>query len=250
MVAAARARVEPASPPRENGRYRAPEQVQTTTLDALLAGTPRALAGPRQGALVASEVQSTTLYCVGDQTLVHSPCVAVVGTRKVSEKGAARARHLARALARAGVVVVSGLAMGVDTEALQAAIQAGGRVIGVIGTPLDQATPAANGPLQETIYRDHLLVSQFPMGTAVFPSNFPKRNRTMAAISDATAIIEASDTSGTLHQATECLRLGRQLFIARSVTEDPTLTWPRSFLGNPLTRVLGTVDDLLGVLKL
>jgi DNA processing protein len=67
----------------------------------------------------------------------------------------------------------------------------------------------------------------------------------MAALSDATAVIEASDTSGTLHQAAECVRLGRWLFIAKSVAEDPNLKWPKSFLGKPKTAILERTQDIL-----
>src|SRR5207247_10097113 len=107
----------------------------------------------------------------------------------------------------AGIVVVSGLARGVDTEALSAAIAAGGRVIAVIGTPIDKAYPAENKRLQEQIYSEHLLISQFPPGRRVYQSNFPERNKLMAAISDATVIIEAGETSGTLHQAAAWVRV-------------------------------------------
>jgi predicted Rossmann fold nucleotide-binding protein DprA/Smf involved in DNA uptake len=90
-----------------------------------------------------------------------------------------------------------------------------------------------------------LLLSPFKEGERVFKSNFPARNRVMAAISDATVIIEASDTSGTLHQAAECVRLGRWLFISKSVVEDPTLTWPQKFLGQPKVRVLASAIDVI-----
>src|SRR5438128_553494 len=80
--------------------------------------------------------------------------------------------------------------------------------------------------LHDSIARDHLLISQFQRSAKFFPGHFPERNRLMAAISDVTAIIEAGDTSGTLHQAAECVRLGRWLFIAKNVMEDPSLKWP------------------------
>jgi DNA processing protein len=152
---------------------------------------------------------------------------------------------LARELAKAGVVVVSGLAKGVDTEALSAAIEAGGKVVAVIGTPIDRAYPAENKLLQERIYREHLLISQFAPGQQVFPSNFPERNKLMAALSDATAITEAGDTSGTLHQAAECGRLGRWLFIAKSVVDDPLLQWPKRFMGQPRVDSFSSTEDIL-----
>jgi DNA processing protein len=173
--------------------------------------------------------------------------VAIVGTRDVSDLGARRARRLARELVAADMVIASGLAKGVDTEALTAAISAGGRVVAVIGTPIDRAYPVENERVQEEIYRNHLLISQFHPGDRVFPSNFPERNKTMAAVSDATVIIEASDTSGTLHQAAECVRLGRWLFIANAVIEDG-LQWPAKFSEYPKVCILRDSSQILGAL--
>jgi DNA processing protein len=144
---------------------------------------------------------------------------------------------------------VSGLAKGVDTAALTAAIEAGGRTIAVIGTPLSKAYPAENARLQEEIYSTQLLLTPFREGETVYKSNFPKRNRVMAAISDATVIIEASDTSGTLHQAAECQRLGRWLFIAKSVVDDDSLTWPKRFIGQQRVVILEKTDDVVRRIK-
>src|SRR5690349_4819220 len=124
-------------------------------------------------------------------------------------------------------------------------MEAGGRVIAVIGTPIDMAYPAENKRLQEQIYSEHLLISQFAPGERVFRANFPERNKLMAALSDATAITEAGDTSGTLHQAAECGRLGRWLFIANSVVTDPALQWPKRFMGQPNVRAFSSTDDIL-----
>jgi DNA processing protein len=185
------------------------------------------------------------IHYAGDLEILRSKCVSIVGTREVSEMGYLRASRLARELVSFGVAVVSGLAKGVDTAALTSAIKHGGKTVAVIGTPLDKAYPAENARLQEEIWRTHLLVSPFRSGEAVFRSNFPKRNRVMAALSDATVIVEASDTSGTLHQAAECQRLGRWLFIMKSVAEDPALNWPKSFLDKPKTMVLEKTSDIL-----
>jgi DNA processing protein len=188
------------------------------------------------------------IYYAGDLGLLSRPAVSIVGTREVSTEGRQRAAKLARELVKAGVVVVSGLARGVDEAALSAAIDAGGSVIAVIGTPLDKAYPIENAALQETIYQEHLLLSPFATGETVFRSNFPKRNRVMAAISDATVIVEASDTSGTLHQAAECQRLKRWLFIMRAVAQDETLKWPARFVGQPRVGVLSRTEDILAQL--
>jgi DNA processing protein len=193
--------------------------------------------------------ESQRLWCVGDTDLVANPAVAIIGTRNASPAGAARARRLGRELAREGVVVASGLARGIDTEALQEAIRENGRVFAVIGTPLDRAYPAENAELQRAIYERHLLVSQFPPGARVHPSNFPERDKIMAALTDASVIIEASDTSGTLHQAAECVRLGRWLFVAASVLADPSLTWPQRFRRYERMRPLTASADVLAILS-
>lgn len=231
-------------------RYLPPPRIDTVPFADLLAARGRDLLEPRQMDFLRTVGTTTdnaprSVFVAGDRTLLNKPCIAVIGARKATDIGRRRARQLGRQLAEAGIVVVSGLAEGIDTEALEAAIAAGGRVVAVIGTPLEQVYPAKNRELQEMIYSDHLLVSQFPAGARVFPSNFPQRNRTMAALSDASVVIEASDTSGTLHQAAECQRLGRWLVIARSVADDPALTWPAKFLGQPKTLILESTEQLL-----
>ena len=233
---------------RRRSTYLRPPEVKLTTLDSLLRGR-RSIPEEQQARFeFEGGALNLKLWCAGDVSLVKRPSVAIVGTRNISELGAARARKLARELSRAGVVVVSGLAKGVDTEALTAAIDEGGSVIGVIGTPIDRAYPVENERLQERIYRNQLLISQFEPGKRVFPSNFPERNKVMAAISDATAIIEASDTSGTLHQAAECVRLGRWLFISKSLM-NTDLRWPSKFKDYPVARILTQTDDVLEALR-
>jgi DNA protecting protein DprA len=233
--------------PIKRARYHAPSQVERSSLVSLLQVSGRAALEDKQLDLLRSSQEDgdIPIFYAGDLTLLTQPCVSIVGTREVSENGWKRARRLARELVRENAVVVSGLAKGVDTAALTSAIESEGRTIAVIGTPIDKAYPAENALLQEEIYSDHLLISQFRPGETVFKANFPKRNRVMAALSDATVIIEASDTSGTLHQAAECQRLGRWLFIAQSVAEDPNLKWPSKFLGQPKVAILTSTDDIL-----
>ena len=145
------------------------------------------------------------------------PRVSIVGFRKASPNGLSDARSIAKILASKEVVIVSGLAEGIDTTAHLAAIEAGSKTIAVLGTPLNKTFPAKNSSLQQEIMRHHLAISQFEMGEPVRPNNFVTRNRTMALISDATIIVEASDNSGSLHQGWEALRLGRPLFIWKSL---------------------------------
>lgn len=187
--------------------------------------TPEELLGPLND--VERKNAPRRLYLLGDPTLLERvPRVSIVGSRKASAPGLDRASTYARVLAEADVVVLSGLAEGIDTAAHESAIGAGGRTIGVIGTGLDKAYPVKNRPLQARIAREHLLVSQFRMGTPIQKKNFPMRNRTMALLTDATIIVEAGESSGTLHQGWEALRLGRLLFLDEKVVETRGLRWP------------------------
>ncbi|AQW94916.1 DNA processing protein DprA [Elizabethkingia anophelis] len=171
------------------------------------------------------------LFFMGDFSLLESERrIAVVGSRKVSAMGVRRAEFVTKFLVERNIVVVSGLAEGIDTTAHTTAIVNGGKTIAVIGTPLNISFPASNKGLQDIIGKEHLLISQFKENTAVSPKNFPIRNRTMAMISDATIIIEASENSGTRHQGWEALRLGRNLYIMENIIKDKKVTWAREML--------------------
>ncbi len=191
--------------------------------------TPEELIGPLND--VERVYAPAELFVQGRMELAkRHPRVSIVGSRAATDMGLRRARRIARLLAKNGVVVVSGLATGIDTAAHDAAISSGGDTIGVIGTPLDRAYPKESAVLQERIAKEHLLVSQFPLGSAVHRGNFPQRNRTMALLCEATLIVEAQDRSGSLHQGWEALRLGRALVIMESSAKDERLTWPSEFL--------------------
>lgn len=188
------------------------------------------------------------LFLAGDRSLLTQGLrVSVVGSRNPSPDGVKRAQYFTRALVSHNITVVSGLAEGIDTVAHETAIEAGGRTIAVLGTPLDKAYPARNKNLLERIKAEHLAVSQFPSGSPAKPTNFPQRNRTMALISDATVIVEASEKSGTRHQGWEAIRLGRLVFIMENVANNPDLSWPREMIGYG-AQVL-TKEDLPDVLN-
>ena len=205
--------------------------------------------------LADSERPTPLLYYYGDIGLIETLGVSIVGSRKASEEGKARAWKLARELAKEGVTVVSGLARGIDTAALESAVAAEGNVIGVIGTPIDEFYPKENRELQELIGRNHLLVSQVPFyeyKVQPFVSRkhyFPERNELMAAISNATVIVEASDTSGTLSQARACMHQGRPLFIMRSCYENESVEWPRKWAERPGVHVLDSTGQLLEAIE-
>lgn len=190
-------------------------------------------------------------YYQGWWDLVESPRrIAIVGTRKPSDEGIRRTRKLVRQLVKDNFVIVSGLATGVDTVAHETAIEAGGATIAVIGTPISEVYPRENADLQRRIARDHLLVSQVPVlryGQQTYKGNrlfFPERNVTMSALTEATVIVEAGATSGTLIQARAALAQGRKLFILDSNFSVPGLDWPHRFAEQGAIRVRAYEDIL------
>lgn len=191
--------------------------------------TPADLIGPLND--VESKYAPPHLFLAGQRHLLLSRRrVSIIGSRKASPEGLRRARALARSLVERGIVVVSGLAAGVDAAAHEAAIGSGGQTIAVIGTPLERCYPRENRELQLRISREQLLISPFAAGHPITPGNFPIRNRTMALLTDATVIIEAGEQSGTLSQGWEALRLGRLLFLLESLAINPTLSWPKKLI--------------------
>ena len=194
------------------------------------------------------------LYYRGAWELAYSPCVAVVGTRQPTQKGVQRAAQAAKLLVENGYTVVSGLAAGIDTVAHRTAMKLGGRTIAVIGTHIGGSYPRVNEELQREIAAKDLVISQVPIlryerGGATNPTAnrwfFPERNKTMSALTQATLIIEAGETSGTLVQARAALQQGRKLFLLDSLFDRPDLTWPRKFLEEGAIRVREP-EDILG----
>jgi len=142
----------------------------------------------------------------------EGPRVAIVGSRRPSPYGEAVAEQLAADLARAGVVVVSGLALGCDAAAHRGALVGGGATVAVMGTGVDIVYPAAHARLAEEILAaGGALVSQFPNGTEPRRHHFPARNLTMAALSDAVVVVEAVQGSGALITAEAALDLHKEV---------------------------------------
>ncbi|MGJ0623988.1 DNA-processing protein DprA [Xenorhabdus bovienii] len=175
------------------------------------------------------------LYYQGWWDLVNTRGIAVVGSRKVSEEGKRRTRKLVKYLVNDGFTIISGLAEGVDTEAHRMALGLGGNTIAVIGTPLSHFYPKQNCELQKFIRENYLLISQVPFKRYLeqdYRANrlfFTERNITMSAVSEATIIVEATDTSGTLIQARAALEQGRKLFILDSCFQNHSISWPAKY---------------------
>jgi DNA processing protein len=191
---------------------------------------------------------SALLYYQGAWELTETRCIAVVGSREATENGIQRAQRLARELASRNFTVVSGLAAGIDTAAHTAAIECKGTTIAVIGTPLGSYYPRQNRELQDKIAREFLVISQVPVlryRKQNVPQNrlfFPERNVTMSALTEATIIVEAGETSGTLTQARAALHQRRKLFILDSCFERKDISWPANFERRGAIRVRDPED--------
>jgi DNA processing protein len=148
----------------------------------------------------------------GDPDLLSRPAVAIVGARACSAYGAQVARMLGRELAAAGLVVVSGLARGVDAEAHRGALEAGGVTAAVLGCGIDRDYPAAHAELARRICERGLVVSEYEPGIEPAPWRFPARNRIIAGLTAATVIVEARERSGALITADFALEDGREVF--------------------------------------
>jgi DNA processing protein len=147
-----------------------------------------------------------------DPELLARPAVAVVGARACSGYGATVARSLGRELAAAGLVVVSGLARGVDAEAHRGALAAGGATVAVLGCGIDRDYPAAHAQLASRIAESGLVVSEYAPGVEPAPWRFPARNRIIAGLAAVTVVVEARERSGALITADLALEEGREVF--------------------------------------
>jgi DNA processing protein len=183
------------------------------------------------------------LYYTGILEYLRTRCFAIVGTRNPSPEGLAITREIAIKLVQDDFTVVSGLAAGIDTQAHKTAIAAGGRTIAVLGTPLNKVYPAENGALQNIIAKEHLLISQVPFyryTQQTYHLNrlfFLERNKTMSALTEATLIIEAGETSGSLTQAIAAIHQGRKLLIWEGCFKNKNITWPQRFADKGAIRV-------------
>ncbi|HHV79071.1 MAG TPA: DNA-processing protein DprA [Firmicutes bacterium] len=188
------------------------------------------------------------LFARGNLELLDRPALAVVGTRNASEEGLRRASKLACLLVNHGIVVVSGLARGIDTAAHRGALSVGTETIAVIGTPLGITYPPENADLQKQIEKVGLVVTQFYPGAGIRRHYFPMRNAVMSGLCLGTVIVEASEHSGALIQARQCLKQGRKLFIPKSAVENPGLRWPKEYLKKGACE-FSTIEELMGILR-
>jgi DNA processing protein len=153
------------------------------------------------------------LYARGRRPeLLQREAIAVVGSRNASAQGEANAQAFSRALAEAGLTVVSGLALGIDAAAHRGALAAAGSTIAVLGTGIDVVYPRRNTELADAIAAQGLLVSEFPLGTQAAAHNFPRRNRLISGLARGCLVVEAALESGSLITARSAADQGREVF--------------------------------------
>jgi len=153
------------------------------------------------------------MYIRGNLPVVDDEAaVAVVGTRNCTPYGITTAENIGCRLARRGLLVVTGLARGIDSSAARGALKGGGRVLGVIGSGIDVIYPAENKSLFDDVAASGAIISEYPPGTPALPAHFPARNRILSGLSLGVAVIEAPKKSGALITASRALEQGRDVF--------------------------------------
>lgn len=173
------------------------------------------------------------------------PRVAIVGTRKVTPYGQAVTIRLASELARAGVVIISGLAIGVDGLAHRAALEAGGMTLAVLAGGLDYIHPATHHQLaQQILDQGGALVSEYSQGAPTYKQNFIERNRLVSGLSQAILISEAAENSGTLHTARFALEQGREVLAVPGNITSPVSAGTNNLIKSGATPVTSSADVL------
>ena len=161
------------------------------------------------------------LFVRGKKELLHYPAVAIVGSRHATPQAISIAREFAHALAEQEIVVVSGMATGIDTAAHQGALQANGLTVSVWGTGINRIYPAHNQQLAYELAERSVIISEFPLNTRPLASHFPRRNRLIAALAQVTLVIEAALESGSLITAHLAAEMGREVMAIPSSIHNP-----------------------------
>ena len=190
------------------------------------------------------------LFAEGDRPeVLDRPRVAIVGTRAATPPGLADARALGRYLAEQGVTVVSGLAIGIDAAAHEGALEVGGGVIGVVATGVDVVYPRRHGPLFGRVRRHGLVLGEYGFGVHPTKARFPERNRIIAALSDATVVIEATASGGARITANCALRYGRDVLAVPGSRRNPAAAGCNALIADGAHPLLDP-SDVISILAL
>ncbi len=190
------------------------------------------------------------LFVHGDPTLLARPQLAIVGSRNPSAGGRGLAEDFAHALGRAGLVVTSGMALGIDAASHHGALRAGGATIAVAGTGPDRIYPARHRDLARAIVAQGAIISEFPPGTPALPGNFPRRNRIISGLSLGVLVVEAACKSGSLITARLAVEQGREVFALPGSIHNPLARGCHHLIrqGAKLVEEIGDIIEELGPL--
>ncbi len=190
------------------------------------------------------------LYVHGDTSILGEPQLAMVGSRNPSASGQRTATEFAQHLSAAGLIITSGLALGIDAASHQGALDTGSPTIAVMGTGLDRVYPARNRDLARQIAEQGALISEFPVGTPPLAENFPRRNRIISGLSLGTLVVEAALRSGSLISARNAGEQGREVFAIPGSIHNPLARGCHHLIrqGAKLVETAQDVIDELGIL--
>lgn len=218
------------------------EDVQREIEDVARAGARHLFLGDGDYPRLLAEIDTAppVLTIRGDATLANRSCVAIVGARNASAAACRFARELATGLAREGVVVVSGLARGIDTNAHVGSLDGG--TVGVIASGIDIAYPPENAPLQEEVARRGFLIAEQPPGREPLARHFPYRNRIIAGMSVGTVVVEAAPKSGSLITARLANEAGREVMAVPGSPLDPRAQGCNQLIRDGATLIQNAAD--------
>ena len=185
------------------------------------------------------------LFVMGTLPEEHERMVAVVGTRKPTIYGSRMAEIFSDGLASAGVVVVSGMARGIDTIAHKSALRSGGRTVAVLGCGVDVVYPPENAELKNMISNNGAVISEFLPGTSPKPSCFPVRNRIVSGMTEATLVVEGKSSSGSTITAECALSQGRDVYCVPGNVDNPLSSAPNMLIRSGSARLVTCPEDIV-----
>jgi DNA processing protein len=188
------------------------------------------------------------LYAKGNLQILKRPAMAIVGSRHATAQGETTAENFAESLCRAGLVVVSGLALGIDGAAHRGALKADGATIAVVGTGLDIVYPAKHKALAHQIAQHGLLLSEYALGTPSINYNFPRRNRIISGLSEGCLVVEANVDSGSLITAKLAIEQGREVFAIPGSIHSPVSKGCHALIKQG-AKLVESTDDILSELR-
>lgn len=207
------------------------------------------LASPKYPTLLADLPDAPLgLFVHGDPDVLGLPQPAIVGSRNPTAAGSDNARQFAAHLARSGLAITSGLAIGIDAASHRGALDGGGRTIAVCGTGLDIHYPRANAGLAAEIASGGALLSEFPLGVPAAKSNFPRRNRIISGMSLGTLVVEAAVQSGSLITARLAAEQGREVFAIPGSIHNPLARGCHQLIRHG-AKLVETADDIFAELR-